>query len=129
MTNAAVSLPLKLQDCEIYQFPTGKIYLGPSTPQQSMGFIELKPSMSLDKHHRPVEEKLTQVNGTCQLELYDPANQIKIVKLQPGNSFTIPANQFHIHANKGSRPSLTYWQFNGNVTQIISQLRSQGIKL
>jgi quercetin dioxygenase-like cupin family protein len=124
-----MNLPLKPEDCEAYQFPTGKIYIGPSTREQSMGFLELKPSMSLDKHNRPVEAKLTQIFGSCQIELYDPANQIKVVKLEPGSTLTIPANQFHIHANKDQQSSLTFWQFDGDVTSIINDLRTQGIKL
>ena len=77
---AELTVSIKPEDCQIYQLPLGKIYIAKSDPQQSIGFLQLQPGMALDKHNRPVTEKLKQIKGVTQIELFTDNNQIKIAK-------------------------------------------------
>ncbi len=123
------SLPIQPNQCELYRLPTAKIYIGKSDLSESYGFLELKPGMAMDKHSYPVAENLTQVNGTSEVEMFADSGQITITKLTSGQTLTIPANQHHVHSNKGPADSLTFWHFAGDVSSIIADIKSQGIHI
>lgn len=36
----------------------------------------------------------------------------------------MPTGTYHIHANPYEEPSLTYWDFEGDVTGIIEEIRN-----
>lgn len=117
---------LKPEGCEEKVVPQGVIYLGPSDKNQSTGFLKLKPGQKLAKHNRPVEEKLKQISGSSVIELYDGKRILAEKVLKEGNELLIPANQYHIHKNPTNQECLTYWQFDGNITEIIRNIRKSG---
>ena len=114
---------LRLEDCEAKRLPQGVIYLGPSTPAQSIGFLKLFPNKSLDRHNRPVDERLKQIKGKCVMRVFENDKMIKEVELKEGQELIISATQFHQHTNRFEKESLTYWQFNGNIIEIIENIR------
>jgi hypothetical protein len=47
-----------------------------------------------------------------------------MIILEAGESYTIePANTWHIHANPYDTTSLTYWDFDGDIVEIIAAIR------
>ncbi len=112
-----------LEKCEKIELSQGAIYLGPSDENQSVGYLELKPHTSLNLHNRPAVEKLTQVKNRSQLINYQQ-EQGEIITLKPGESYVIePAGTWHIHANPYDTTSLTYWDFDGDIVEIIEAIR------
>ena len=118
-----IEVKIKPENCEAKTLPQGIIYLGPSTLKQSIGFLKLLPGKQLAKHNRPVDEKLKQIKGSCVTELYDGNKLIQEVTLEEGDELIIPANQYHIHKNPFKNESLTYWQFDGDITEIIKSIK------
>ena len=110
--------------CEKVTIEQGFLYLGPSNKQQSIGYLELNPKTSLPLHHRPATEKLTQVKGKSVMVIFDSL-QGKTVLLDVGNTVTMEPNTWHIHANPFAETSLTYWDFDGNITHIIASIRKK----
>ena len=108
--------------CQKITIPQGFIYIGLSTVKKSVGYLELNPKQSLTLHHRPAIEKLTQVRGKCDVLVYDDQKS-KLVTLNPDDTLIIkPAGTYHIHINPYNDDSLTYWDFDGDITQIIEEL-------
>ncbi|MCH7951325.1 hypothetical protein IH980_01120 [Patescibacteria group bacterium] len=69
-------------------------------------------------------EKLTQVKGKCDMIVYKDSKG-EIITLNEGDTLTIePAGTYHIHNNPYDEASLTYWDFDGDITHLIEQLRS-----
>jgi len=114
---------LKLENCEMIVLPQGVIYLGPSDKNQSVGFLKLNPHRKLTKHNRPVDEKLKQISGDCTIELYDKDRLSQEKELRQEEELIIFANQYHVHKNPTGKESLTYWQFDGDITKIIENIR------
>ena len=56
------------------------------------------------------------------MKLFEGEN-IKEVVLKEGESLVIPANRFHIHSNPNNEKSITLWKFEGNVVEIIENIR------
>lgn len=113
-----------LEQCQKIDLPQGAIYLGESNSTQSVGYLELNPHTSLTLHNRPAIEKLTQVKHTGQIVLYKE-NQGEVITFEEGDHFVIePANTWHIHTNPFDTVSLTYWDFEGDITEIIENIRS-----
>lgn len=111
-----------MKTCEKIEIPQGEIYLGKSTKEQSVGYLKLNPRESLTFHHRPAIEKLTQVKGKCDMLVYDE-DKGKIITLNEGDKLVIsPEGTWHIHANPYNKPSLTYFDFEGDVTDIIEEI-------
>ena len=108
-----------IEKCEVIDLPQGKIYLGHSDEKQSVGYLELNPGKALDKHNRPVDEKLVQIKGTSTMKFGEEE-----VILNKGDIIVIPANKFHVHANDSENVSITYWEFNGDIIEIINKIRS-----
>lgn len=112
-----------INKCDKIEMPQGAFYLGPSDKKTSKGYLELNPKQSLTLHNRPQGiEKLTQVKGSCSMIIYDEGNE-KIVKLEEGDEVEIKGGVWHIHANPYNEASLTYWDFDGDITKIIEDIR------
>ncbi len=109
---------------EIYKLPQGKITIGFCDEGVSVGMLELSPGQELAKHNRPVDEELVQVYGSCVMKLFDGDRLIKEVTLNEGDKLVIPANQFHIHSNPTNDRSITLWKFEGDIVEIIENIRN-----
>lgn len=109
---------------ETYKLPQGKITISECNKNMSVGSLELNPGQELTKHNRPVNEMLTQLSGTSVMKLFDGDMLIKEVKLKENNTLEIPANQYHIHSNPNKNPSITKWQFQGDIVEIIENIRN-----
>jgi quercetin dioxygenase-like cupin family protein len=109
---------------EIYKIPQGKLIISFCNENISIGLLELNPNQELQKHNRPVNEELVQIHGTSVMKLFDGDNMIKEITLKEGERLVIPANQFHIHSNKTENKSITLWKFEGNITEIIENIRN-----
>jgi hypothetical protein len=113
-----------LDQCEKVEIPQGSFYLGPSTKKQSVGYLELLPYTSLTLHNRETGvEKLTQVKGKSSMVVYDKPGG-RIVTLNEKDTLSIdPPGIWHIHANPFDIKSLTYWDFAGDIRNIIDNIR------
>ena len=111
---------MNLNDCGCYELPQGKIYIGRSDNKLSVGYLELEPHTELDRHSRPVDEELTQIDGVSVIVLDD-----KEIILRKGEKLIIPANVKHIHENRSDEKSLTFWSFEGDITNIINKIRNK----
>lgn len=115
---------LDLQQSEAITLPEATIYILHADKTKSLGFLRLQPNSELNRHNRPVEEWLVQVEGTSIINLYEDNKLIRQVVLNRGDNLKIPANQYHQHANQTDDESLTSWHFDGDIMSIIEQLRS-----
>ncbi|HLD78282.1 MAG TPA: hypothetical protein VJB16_04610 [archaeon] len=109
---------------EVYQLPQGKITIGFSDEQLSIGLLSLRPGKSLEKHNRPVAEQLLQVRGSCVMQLFD-GGSVKDIELKEGDTLTIPANRFHIHSSPSEDESITLWKFEGDILSVLEKIRAQ----
>ena len=107
---------------EIFKLPQGKIIVSFSDENQSIGLLELNSYQELEKHNRPVNEELVQISGSCLIKLYNDKLVEEIV-LNEGEKLIIKTNQFHIHSNPSNNKSITLWKFEGNVVDIIKNIR------
>jgi len=118
-----MDMSIPVENCEPIRIPQGVIYLGPSSTKRSVGYLRLLPNQQLDRHNRPVDEKLSQVKGSCVMELYDGEELSEEKKLNEGDELLIPANQYHKHTNPFDKESVTFWQFDGDITEIVENIR------
>lgn len=107
---------------EIYKLPQGKIIVSFSDKNLSIGLLELDSYQELEKHNRPVNEELVQISGSCLIKLYNN-ELVEEVILNEGEKLVIPANQFHIHSNPSNNKSITLWKFEGNIVDIIKNIK------
>lgn len=119
---------LKLEDCECYELPQGRIFIGPSNEKSSIGYLELNPNQQLTKHNRPVDEELIGIEGTSVVRIFKSHSEEEVILL-PGTATKIPANKYHIHYNRTSKKSLTFWRFNGDITEIIEEIKKNNKKI
>ncbi|MEK9129890.1 MAG: hypothetical protein AAB526_00595 [Patescibacteria group bacterium] len=110
-------------DCDKKELSQGTIYIGHSTKKQSVGFLSLLSNQKLKKHNRPVQEQLRQIKGECVIELYKNNKLVEKKILKEGEELRIPPGQYHIHSNLSNCESLTYWQFDDDITSIIEEIR------
>ncbi len=113
-----------IKECQKIKIDQGFFYLGPSNEERSVGYMELNPKTSLLLHNRTAGiEKLTQIKESCSIIVYDP-NKERIVKLNEKDELEIkPAGIWHIHCNPYDKISLTYWDFAGDIRNIIESIR------
>lgn len=109
---------------EIYQLPQGKITINSCDKNSSIGLLELDPNQALEKHNKPVDEELVQIQGSCVMRLFNDDKLTKEVILNEGDKLIIPANQFHIHSNSFNEKSLTSWKFEGDIVDVIENIRN-----
>lgn len=116
----------KLKKCEKIEIEQGAIYLGPSNKKQSVGYLELNPYTSLTLHIRPGSESLTQIKGRCDMVWYlNNKHHVNTIRVDD-KPLVIPAGAYHIHVNPYNKVSLTYWDFDGDITEIIETIRKSG---
>src|SRR3990167_1593102 len=107
-----------ISECQKILLPQGAIYIGRSNKNQSVGYVELNPHTSLTLHNRPAVEKLTQVKNKCVMVIF--WEKPTLVTLNEKDSVTIkPKDTWHIHSNPFDKISLTYWDFDGDIRDII----------
>ncbi len=101
-------------------------YLGPSTKEESVGYLELGPYSSLTIHNRRGGfENLAQVKGSCVMIVFDKLEGTNY-KLNEGDNFRIePEGIWHIHTNPFDGSSLTYWRFEGDIRKVIDDIRKK----
>jgi len=107
---------------EVYKHDAGKIIIGHSDKELSIGLLILNPRSSYPKHTRPVDEQLTQVYGKCSIKLYE-GDRVTERILTEGEELKIAANQDHKHTNNSGYVSVTMWKFEGDITQVIDNIR------
>jgi len=117
-----------INQCQKIKIAQGFIYLGPSNERQSVGYLELNPKTSLTLHTRPAVEKLTQVKGKCDMIVFDGGNKPvnvggRIVLLNEEGKLVMKPDTLHIHSNPYDEKSLTYWDFDGDIREIIEAIR------
>lgn len=113
-----------IEKCQKVKIDQGFFYLGPSSKEGSVGYMELNPKTSLVLHNRTTGiEKLIQVKEICSMIIYD-LKEGRIVKLNEKEEFEIkPVGTWHIHCNPYDKTSLTYWEFSGDIRNIIEAIR------
>ena len=119
---------MKLEDCECYELPEGRIFIGESNKELSIGYLELNPKQKLSRHKRPVDEELIQLEGTSVIRIFS-SHSVGEVVLLPATTTTVPANKFHMHINETDQKSLTFWRFQGDITEIIDDIKKKYKKL
>ena len=107
---------------EVYEFPQGKIAIENSDKKSSKGYLLLNPKAELEKHNRPVDEHLIQIEGSSSIKLFKN-DEITEITMKEGDALIIPTNKFHIHSNQGNKISITMWEFPGDITSIIQNIR------
>jgi len=117
-----------IDKCQKIDLAQGVIYLGPSDKKKSVGYLELNPHTSLNLHNGPAIENLTQVKGRCNMVVYFEEKG-KTFLLNQGEKLTIPEpHTWHIHVNPYNEVSLTYWDFDGDIREIIENIRKTATK-
>lgn len=113
-----------IEKCDKVKIEQGAFYLGESTEEKSVGYLELAPYKSLTIHNRLGGiENLTQVDGSCVMVVFDKPEG-NIHKLDEGDKLRIePEGVWHIHSNPFNKKSLTYWHFEGDIRKIIEDIR------
>jgi len=113
--------------CQKVEISKGAFYyLGSSTKEESVGYLELEPYSSLTLHNRLGGfENLTQVKGSCVMVVFDKPEGTNH-KLDEGDELRIePEGVWHIHTNPFDKPSLTYWHFEGDIRKVIDAIRKK----
>ncbi len=108
---------------EFYNIQQGKILIAFSDKNLSVGTLELNPKQGLEKHNRPVLESLFQLKGSCVMKLFEDDGTAKEVVLKEGDSIDIPPSKYHIHSNPYDEISITFWKANGDISEIIDNIR------
>lgn len=113
-----------IKKCQKVLIDQGAFYLGKSTKEKSVGYLELKPYTSLNIHHRLGGiENLTQIEGSCVMIIFDTSNGTNY-NLDKNDKLSIkPEGIWHIHSNPFNKTSLTYWHFEGDIRNIIESIR------
>ena len=110
-----------------YKYPHGAVYLGPSNETLSSGFLEIGPGLATPKMTRPLPEHIKQIQGECEIEMFDSQDRISIKKLTAGESFVIPTGIVRVHRNRFAAPSINYWEYQGNALTLVDQVRTTGL--
>ncbi|MEW6610052.1 MAG: hypothetical protein AB1352_00270 [Patescibacteria group bacterium] len=117
-----MSIP-QLQDAERLLLDGYTVYIVSATRARSEGYLELPPGKEMQRHHRPAEERLKQVEGDCVVTIFDTIGEPVVHELTRGTELIIPAMMEHVHANPYGKASLTHWQFDGDVMDVIEEQR------
>lgn len=110
---------------ETHQIQEGELIICHSDKDSSCGFLKLNGNQELEKHNRPVDEELVQLSGKSTIKLFNDRDMTKEIELTKGSKFTVPANQYHIHSNNNDIESITLWNFEGDIVNIIEKIRNQ----
>lgn len=91
----------------------------------STGVLLLKSGAELPKHSRPLAyENLLQIEGRSQVILLDEEGGIEATyDLTPGTGLRMEKGQWHIHTNPFTEPSVTQFKAEGDITEIVQDMR------
>lgn len=113
-----------ISKCQKVPIDQGAFYLGESTKEKSVGYLELKPHTSLTLHNRLGGiENLTQVEGQCVMTIFDESAGTNHLLKKDDHLSIKPEGVWHIHSNPFDTGSLTYWHFDGDIRKIIEDIR------
>ncbi len=118
---------LKIESCSKYKYPHGAVYIGSSNETLSCGFLEILPGQATNKLAQPLPEHVKQISGVSEIEMFDELNRVSIKRLNPGETFIIPTNMIRVHRNREITPAINYWEYQGNATALIAQIRAEGL--
>lgn len=107
---------------DAYQLDNGIITVAEATPSRSIGTLTLHDGAELDRHNRPVDEQLLQVKGIGGLRIFYEDGPEEIT-LEEGEHFVVPAGLDHQHLNMGDGESVVMWRFDGDILDIIDDIR------
>ena len=95
-----------IQKCQKIEIEQGTFFLGESTKEKSVGYLELKPHTSLTIHNRLGGiENLIQVEGDSVMIVFDTPSGTNY-KLSKGDKLQIkPEGVWHIHSNPFDKTS------------------------
>lgn len=111
---------------EIYENSDGTVrfYIAYSSKKFSTGILILKPGTSFQKHNRPnAIENLTQISGKCLMKIFGKNNHYTDYKLNPGEGIRVRKGRYHIHSNPYNEISITLWAAEGDIVEIINEIR------
>jgi hypothetical protein len=108
---------------QLYKLPQGKISIIHSSKDVSVGYLELNPHSELKIHNRPVNEELFQLVGSCEIKEFQGDRLINTVTMDENQRYVIEANKYHIHSNPTDSKSITIWNFEGDIVDIIQDIR------
>jgi len=109
---------------DVFDLSDGKISVSCSSEKLSIGTLELEPGAELDRHNRPVDEQLIQIKGKGGLRIFEEDGETREVIFEEGDSFRIPADKDHQHINPSEQESIVMWKFEGDITEIIEDIRA-----
>ncbi len=118
----STSIP-QLQDAERLDLGVYTLYIVSATHARSEGYLELPPGKEMQRHHRPVEERLKQIEGDSVVTVFENNGEPVVHELPRGAELNIPAVTEHIHANPYGKPSFTHWRFEGDVIDTLEEQR------
>lgn len=116
---------------EIYELENGnaKFYFSHSDNEFTTGVLVLRPGVTLSKHNRPLAvENLTQISGKCLMTLFNENNESKEIELTIGEGLRMPKGQWHIHANPYEEVSVTLFKAEGDISEIMNNIRHSNKK-
>lgn len=117
---------------EIYETQDGKarFYFSHSDTGHTTGVLVLQPHAALPKHNRPhAVENLTQVSGTCLMNIFDEHDVPNDIELLVGEGVRMPKGQWHIHANPYDEVSVTIFKAEGDIADIVKILKQTTKKI
>lgn len=109
-----------------------RFYFTHSDEKFTTGVMVIQPKYELPKHNRPLAvENLMQISGICLMKLFSDKDQddSKMRILTPGEYLEIPKGQYHIHANPYEVESATLFKAEGDITEIMANLRKEFTKI
>lgn len=116
----------KFQEADIHQIPEGHIHIVESDKHVSMGYLELNPKVEMQKVMRPLAQEIIQLQGISTVLIFHDGEEPQDVVLHPGDYLRIPAQTYYIHSNQSEENiSLSMWKYEGDVTEMIQEIRAQ----
>lgn len=102
-----------------------KFFFSHSNSEFTTGVMVIAPNKELPKHNRPLAiENLIQISGQCVIKLF--SDDVKFIEhiLTPQDYFQISQGAFHIHANPFNQESITFFRAQGDITEVMKNLRN-----
>lgn len=119
----------QLEDAEHLDFNGPILHVISSNRLKSEGYLELPPGKEMPRYHRPIEERLYQVEGESLVTTFDDSGNPILHQMSRGSELRIPPGTEHIHANPYGHLSMSRWVFEGDVTEIIAELKREAKKI
>ena len=117
----------KVSAFEVWESPDGqaRFCFSHSDGVFTTGVLILQPGCELPKHNRPLAvESLVQLSGRSTIKLLDDDGILDSERtLLPADGIAMEKGQWHIHANPFDVESTTMFKADGNITDIVAELR------